>query len=50
MGISVKWLKLLVGSRKVEQQHQHHMEDANVGVGHVRAGFLLVIMRFLAVS
>ena len=50
MGISTKWLRSLVGSRKVERQQQHRKEDADVGVGPRRmvcAGFLPIIMRFL---
>ncbi|XP_066366233.1 protein IQ-DOMAIN 5-like isoform X2 [Miscanthus floridulus] len=31
MGISARWLKSLVGLRKVERQQQHHKEDADVG-------------------
>jgi hypothetical protein len=45
MGISARWLKSLVGLRKVERQQQHRKEDADVG-RMVRAGFLPIIMRF----
>ncbi|EER90769.1 hypothetical protein BDA96_01G066700 [Sorghum bicolor] len=31
MGISARWLKSLVGLRKVERQQQHRKEDADVG-------------------
>ena len=50
MGISTKWLRSLVGSRKVERQQQHRKEDADVGVGPrrmVHAGFLPIITKFL---
>ena len=50
MGISAKWLRSLVGLRKVERQQWHRKEDADVGVGPgrmVRAGFLPIIMKFL---
>jgi hypothetical protein len=50
MGISAKWLRSLVGLRKVERQQRHHKEDVDVGVGPgrmVRAGFLPIIMQFL---
>ncbi|CAD6213992.1 unnamed protein product [Miscanthus lutarioriparius] len=33
MGISTKWLRSLVGLRKVERQQWHRKEDADVGVG-----------------
>ncbi|XP_066396415.1 histone deacetylase 10, chloroplastic-like [Miscanthus floridulus] len=33
MGISTKWLRSLVGLRKVERQQRHRKEDADVGVG-----------------
>jgi len=45
MGISARWLKSLVGLRKVERQQQHRKEDADVG-RMVRAGFLPIIMQF----
>jgi len=45
MGISARWLKSLVGLRKVERQQQHCKEDADVG-RMVRAGFLPIIMQF----
>jgi len=50
MDISAKWLRSLVGLRKVERQQRHRKEDADVGVGPgrmVRAGFLPIIMKFL---
>jgi hypothetical protein len=52
MGISAKWLKSLVGLRKVERrrQQQQRKEDADVGVGPrrlVRTEFLPIIMQFL---
>jgi hypothetical protein len=52
MGISAKWLKSLVGLRKVERrrQQQQRKEDADVGVGPrrlVHTGFLPIIMQFL---
>jgi hypothetical protein len=40
-----RWLKLLAGLRKVEQQQQHYEEDADVG-RMVRLGFLRVILQF----
>ena len=46
MGISARWLKSLVGLRKVERQQQHCKEDADIG-RMVRAGFLPIIMQFL---
>lgn len=42
MGISARWLKSLVGLRKVEQQPRK--ESADVG-RMVRAGFLPIIMQ-----
>ncbi|XP_066316833.1 histone deacetylase 10, chloroplastic-like [Miscanthus floridulus] len=33
MGISAKWLRSLVGLRKVERQQRYRKEDADVGVG-----------------